>query len=152
MAREGDAPDNNCPPPPRGWVPLKEHLEALRAADDRRYSEVAQEREKALKIKEEADKVAQALARRIQAYKDEQGNELRAQINSERGLYPTKTELAAAIDKLTAIVRPLAEYVVAQQGRREGIGLTTGALVGSLTAFATVVTVIIILVDVVSGG
>src|SRR5687767_6417131 len=38
---------------------------------DRRYAEVATEREKALKIKETADLAALGLAREIQTYKDE---------------------------------------------------------------------------------
>lgn len=53
-------------------VPLRTHLAALRVADekfaaerDRRYSEVAAERAKALQIKDEADKTALSLARQI---------------------------------------------------------------------------------------
>jgi hypothetical protein len=53
-------------------VPLRTHLTALRVADekfaaerDRRYSEVADERAKALQIKDEADKTALSLARQI---------------------------------------------------------------------------------------
>ena len=89
-----------------GWTvdTLKQHFDALRAADerfynerDRRYTEVSVEREKALKIKDEADKAALGLAREIQTYKDEKANELREQIGSERGLYPTKSELTAAV-------------------------------------------------------
>lgn len=53
-------------------VTLREHLSALREADlkfqaerDRRYTEVARERERALLIKETADKAALDLARQI---------------------------------------------------------------------------------------
>lgn len=98
-------------------VPLKEHLEALRAADmrfneerDRRYAEVNIEREKALKIKETADLAALQLAREIQTYKDEKANELREQINSERGLYATNKD-----------IDPIKSYVSSQTGR--GIGM-----------------------------
>jgi len=98
---------------------LQAHYDALRHADerlaaerDRRYAEVAQEREKALKIKETADETARILAREIQDYKDEKANALREQINSERNLYPTKSQLygylvgAAAIGAaIAAIVR-----------------------------------------------
>jgi hypothetical protein len=92
-----------------GWTvdTLKQHFDALRAADerfynerDRRYTEVSVEREKALKIKDEADKAALGLAREIQTYKDEKANELREQIGSERGLYPTKSELTSAVREL----------------------------------------------------
>jgi len=98
-------------------VPLKEHLEALRAADmrfneerDRRYAEVNIEREKALKIKETADLAALGLAREIQNYKDEKANELREQISSERGLYATNKD-----------IEPIKAYVSAQTGR--GLGM-----------------------------
>ncbi len=108
-------------------ISLREHLDALRLADekflnerDRRYAEVNIEKEKALKIKEEADKAALGLAREIQTYKDEKANELREQINSERGLYALKTDVVAAVEKLEAIIKPLAEYVTSQQGSREG--------------------------------
>lgn len=98
-------------------VPLKEHLEALRAADmrfneerDRRYAEVNIEREKALKIKETADLAALQLAREIQTYKDEKANELREQISSERGLYATNKD-----------IEPIKSYVSSQTGR--GLGM-----------------------------
>lgn len=85
------------------------HTEALREGDlrfleerDRRYTEVNIEKEKALKIKETADLAALSLAREIQTYKDEKANELREQINSERGLYATKDDLRAAVEKIEA--------------------------------------------------
>jgi len=83
-------------------VSLKEHLQAITDANDRRYSEVNVEREKALKIKERADEVALGLAREIQTYKDEKANELREQINSERGIYATRNELQAAVREILA--------------------------------------------------
>jgi hypothetical protein len=108
-------------------VPLRQHLEALRAADaataaerDRRYAEVAVEREKALRIKETADLAALELARQIQTYKDQQHNGLLQQIDRERARYPTKDDLSAAVDKMQAQIVPLAEYVAAQQGRSGG--------------------------------
>jgi len=102
---------------PGETVSLKEHLEAIRAADmrfneerDRRYAEVNIEREKALKIKETADLAALQLAREIQTYKDEKANELREQINSERGLYATNKD-----------IDPIKSYVSSQTGR--GLGM-----------------------------
>ncbi len=72
-------------------VTLREHLEALREADQR-----------ALQIKEKADEQALGLARDIQTYKDEKANELRSQIESERGTYATHIELASAVRELKA--------------------------------------------------
>jgi preprotein translocase subunit SecF len=115
---------------PGETVPLKEHLEALRAADmrfeeerDRRYTEVNIEREKALKIKETADLAALQLAREIQTYKDEKANELREQINSERGLYATNKD-----------IDPIKSYVSSQTGRGLGMNALFGVVMTLLMA------------------
>lgn len=131
------------------------HNEALRAAEarlqdmrdnfleerDRRYAEVATEREKALKIKETADLAALGLAREIQTYKDEKANELREQIGSERGNYATKEDLLAAIGKIEVAMQPLSEFRLAQQGKGEGISATAKVLVAVLGAVATLLTI-----------
>lgn len=108
-------------------VSLREHFAALRLADirfseerDRRYKEVAEEREKALKIKETADLAALQLAREIQTYKDEKANELREQISSERGLYVTQSELKSSLAEVQATMKPLLDYVAGRQGARQG--------------------------------
>lgn len=107
------------------------HNEAMREMDrglheerDRRYADVALEREKALRIKEEADKSALLLAREIQTYKDEKANELREQIGSERGLYATKSDLVAVADKIEATIKPLIEHMALTQGRGAGMSST----------------------------
>jgi hypothetical protein len=116
------------------FVTLKEHLEMKIALNDRRYTEVNIEKEKALKIKEEADKVALGLAREIQTYKDESNNRLREQINSERGLYATKLELTAAIEKVEVLVKPLITYVTTQQGRSGGLSQWYGWIIAGIGA------------------
>jgi len=123
---------------PGETVSLREYLEALREADqrldherDRRYTEVNIEREKALKIKEVADLKALDLAREIQIYKDEKANELREQINSERGLYVTKTE-----------IEPIKTYVASQVGRTGGMDATVGRFVQLVTTIAAAVAII----------
>lgn len=113
-----------------GWTidTLAKHHEAIREMQekldqerDRRYAEVATEREKALKIKETADLAALGLAREIQTYKDEKANELREQISSERGNYATKGDLRAAIEKIEETIKPVMAYVAAAQGQRAGV-------------------------------
>lgn len=118
----------------KNGVSLKEHLLALRQADDRRYAEVNIEREKALKIKEMADLAALGLAREIQNYKDEKANQLREQINSERGLYATNKD-----------VEPLKNYISGQTGRAGGIGSTLGGIVSLITSVAAMIGVVILL-------
>jgi hypothetical protein len=73
------------------WT-LDAWIQRTREADDLR--------QRALDIKEVGDRRALELARDIQTYKDEQANELRSQIESERGTYITRAELQAAIDKV----------------------------------------------------
>lgn len=125
----------------RGWSlhAYISHNEALRTAEarfederDRRYTEVNIEKEKALKIKETADLAALQLARDIQIYKDEKANELREQINSERGLYATKGDLISAIEKVEATVQPLVSYIANSQGRDRGISLSWAVLSGAI--------------------
>ena len=108
-----------------GWTldTLQEHNQICDALKrdlteerDRRYSEVNLEREKALKIKEEADKAALGLAREIQLYKDEKANLLREQINSERGSFAMKTDLESAVRELNAKLEPVISFVAAQAG------------------------------------
>ncbi len=100
----------------QGWTlpAYVAHNEALREAAkefdaerDRRYTEVKNAEEKALRIKEQADRDALGLAREIQTYKDEKANQLREQINSERVTYATKSDLQGLSDKVEALLRPL---------------------------------------------
>ena len=91
------------------------HNEALSQERDRRYSEVAAEKDRALRIKEDGDEKALNLARDIQVYKDEKANELRTQIERERGTYATHADLKALSDKLEITLKPILNYV-AQQG------------------------------------
>jgi len=113
-----------------GWTvdTLFFHIRALRTMDDkfeqerdRRITEVGVEREKALKIKETADLAALSLARDIQIYKDEKANELRTQIERERGSYATQIELRAAVERMEVVIKPLGDFVARSQGRASGL-------------------------------
>ena len=132
-----------------GYIPILEHLLAMRQCDialhderDRRYAEVAVEREKALRIKETADLAALQLAREIQTYKDEKANELRSQIERERGTYATQSDLRAATEKVEALIGPLASWASAQQGRSSGMSAGWGFLVGAIGVAAAVVSLL----------
>ena len=134
MPGEGDVADKNSLLKREGTITIQEHWEALEAANekfaaerDRRYSEVNIEREKALKIKEEADKAALGLAREIQSYKDEKANQLREQISNERGSYASKDDLAAALREVTATIQPLSTYVAGMAGQAKQADQQLGA-------------------------
>jgi aminopeptidase N len=131
-------------------VCVLDYMAAMRAADakfeaerDRRYTEVSIEREKALKIKEVADLAALQLAREIQTYKDEKANELREQISSERGNYATREDLSSAMREISAMIRPLAEYVSSQQGRSTGLNAGWGYLLGAASLIGLIITLIV---------
>jgi hypothetical protein len=76
---------------------------------DRRYAELQAERDK-----------AEVIRAANQAYRDEKANELREQISAERGLYVSQTELKSAIAEITATLRPIVDFVSAQQGAKTG--------------------------------
>jgi len=121
-------------------VTLKEHLEKVRELElrfqeerDRRYTEVALEREKALKIKETADLAALQLAREIQTYKDEKANELREQISSERGLYATKDDIGNLVEKVDGLIKPVQNWQAKATGAAVVLALIAGTI-GALVA------------------
>lgn len=141
-------------------VSLKEHLETVRALEhtlaeerDRRYAEVNIEREKALKIKEEADRTALTLARenqnlkdenqkQVQLYRDEKANELREQINKERNLYASKEDLANIMQTLDTKLEPLIRFVNNQSGSDRRSGQILAAAIGVAVIVAALVSVI----------
>jgi hypothetical protein len=104
---------------------------------DRRYKEVNEEREKALKIKDTADRDALSLDRQIRDYKDEKANELREQINRERLLYATKDDVKSVGEKMEAAIKPLSEYVTGQQGRSGGLNQGWVWILGGIAALGT---------------
>jgi hypothetical protein len=129
-----------------------DHLMALRAADDRfyaerdrRYTEVAQEREKALKIKERSNEIALGLARDIQTYKDERDNRLREQITSERGEYVTHVEMRALEDKLVALISPLANSNVERRGGTVALDRLQRTIYGAAAFVSTVLGIVYLL-------
>lgn len=129
-------------------VSLKEYLAAVRAGDraldaerDRRYAEVQ-------KVREDAEREAVRLAREIQAYKDEKANELRAQIESERGIYATKEDLIAAIEKVEAQMKPVLDYMLSQQGRSAGSEFTFGRLVAMVGLSGGILGIVVVLANV----
>jgi hypothetical protein len=106
---------------PELTVSLKEHFETVIAANDRRYAEVNIEREKALKIKEEADRRALELARENQSLRDEKANGILEFVKSERGSYATNKD-----------IEPLKAYIAGQTAR--GVGMNT-LFVGGMALF-----------------
>lgn len=149
---------------PDNWVPLHAHLlavqeererfyaerdrrytelaverEKFEVERDRRYAEVTQEREKALKIKEVADLAALQLAREIQTYKDEKANNLRTQIESERGTYATKNDLSALNKELQATIAPLVDFASRSRGGTD----KWAQIVLGVGLIATIITIIL---------
>ena len=129
------------------------HVEAMRVADekynterDRRYTEVNVEKEKALKIKETADLAALSLARESQVYKDQQADIMREKNIAASGVYATNTDLQLMVDKIEKSLKPLFEFVSAQQGATKGSELTFGKAMALIAAFGTIAGVIAVII------
>lgn len=120
---------------------LDSERERFNQERDRRYSEVNIEREKALKIKEEADKAALGLSRENQIYKDEKANQLREQINSERGSYATKDDLTAAVREMSVTMAPLTAFVSGQRGELTGSTASVNKMMQFLAALVGISTI-----------
>jgi hypothetical protein len=115
---------------------------------DRRYMEVAAEREKALQIKEEADKEALRLAREIQYYKDEKANGLQEQMMSERNLYATKADLYNGVEKVESQIDPLAVFISREQGRQNGTSISVGMVFAIIAAVGTISAVVALILNI----
>ena len=120
-------------------VTIRDYFLALRAADeklhaerDRRYSEVNVEREKALKIKEEADRNALVLAREIQAYRDAQHNDLLRQWQNDRSKF-------VSVDKFDAALEPLGRDLQARGTRGTTLSAGWAYVIAAIGAFVAVV-------------
>lgn len=147
-------------------VPLKEHLATIHELEgkyyderDRRYTEVALEREKALRIKEEADRTALTLARenqnlkdenqkQVQLYKDEKANELREQINRERNLYASKDDLSRILSTIEVRLEPLTTFM----NREAGGQLKTGQMLAAAIGIAVIIGAIIGVITFLAGN
>jgi hypothetical protein len=126
------------------------HNEAMRQAAqqfqderDRRYAEVNIEREKALKIKETADLAALSLARESQVYKDQQADVMREKNLAASGIYATNADLAGVVEKMEKALKPLVEFVNAQQGAAKGNEITWGKIFGSIGVFGVIIGIIV---------
>jgi hypothetical protein len=127
-------------PPNPGWT-LESyiyHNEAMRAAEakfqaerDRRYTEGSAADNIALKIESVARETALGLQRDYQLYRDEQANNLRDQITSERGSYVSKDEF-----------KPVLEYIASQRGRTVGLSSTITYILGGFALLGTLVGII----------
>jgi len=156
-----------------GWVALKDYLAATRAGDlalqaerdlryrqvgderDQRYSEVKAAEEKALKVKETADLKALDLASEIQAYKDEKANDLRSQIERERGTYVTRDDLSSVVREFNATIKPIAEYVASDRGQssqRSETRLNANLVVGVVALLLTAVIIAVAISSARHGG
>jgi len=91
---------------------------------DRRYSEVAEARAEALKIKEGADEQALQLARTAQEYRDQQHNGLLDQLTRERGEYVSVELYNQRHASIEAEIRLLSErvttFIASSLGRSAG--------------------------------
>lgn len=128
-------------------------MEALHRERDLRYQQRHEAQQEAIKnaflaakealaIKDRADRDALELAREIQKYKDEKANNLRDQIGAERGLYATKDDLKAAVEKLEVSIAPVLTQITLQQGKSSGLDKGGAILISAVGLAATVIGII----------
>ncbi len=96
----------------------------------REFDKLREADQRALSIKETADLAALGLAREHQRYRDEQANQLREQINTERLLYVTRPAMEAAVAKIEAELKPVLAFMASQQGRTAGVTALQVTLMG----------------------
>ena len=85
------------------------------------------------------------LARDIQHYRDEQANNLRSQLERERGGYATQSDLRALSDKMEALIKPLAEFVTGARRVDTVKRLDTGQILQALAVAAALIVAIVAL-------
>lgn len=112
-------------PPLQGWTieTYAAHNEAMRqegwrflAEQDRRYTEGAELRAVALKIKETADLAALTLARESQTLDQARLDALRDKTMGDSGIYATNSSVTASINELRVSLQPLVDYVSTHKG------------------------------------
>lgn len=123
------------------------HLSKVAQLNDRRYSEVNVEKEKALKIKETADLTALELARESQVYKDERNDAMREQSLKDNGVYATRDDLAEVVNRFDKTIKPVLDYVSSQKGVVQGSSMTMGKLVAIIGGTGTVIGIIVALAN-----
>jgi vacuolar-type H+-ATPase subunit H len=128
-------------------VTIREHLEAIQEANDRRYAEVALARAEALRIKEVADEKALDLAREIQTYKDEKANELREQISQERGTYITSEVYNERHEELIRRISELEKTDSSYKGKSEGLSTSAKFLLGTITVMTFIIPLIVLVAN-----
>ena len=117
--------------------------QALARETDRRYTEGNELRARALKIKETADRDALELDRASQTYKEARNDALREQNLKETGIYATRDDLAMVVTRIEKTLKPLADFVSAQQGATKGSQITMGKIFASIAATGTIIGIVI---------
>ena len=125
---------------------MREEAKRFDSERDKRYSEVNVEKEKALKIKETADLAALSLARESQVYKDQQADIMREKNIAASGVYATNADLQMMVEKIEKSLKPVFEFVSAQQGASKGNEITFGKTMALIAAVGTIVTIIAVII------
>jgi len=134
----------------RSTVPLREYLAALREADlrfdaerDRRLTEVAQERERAIQIKQEADRTALELARQINDLHLAALNGEQARLLADRERFLSREVFDQEQKTFSAWRDTVNSNLSLGTGRATGISATWGVLVAGIATVAAVVGIVL---------
>lgn len=129
-------------------IPIRDYVDAMLGEVDKRNEQRFQAQEKAMGA-------ALAAADKATAIQESNAEKWRASANEWRGAMsdrdrelPSRREVDAAVTALDGRLRLLEDLAKAAQGRNEGIGLSTGVMVGAITLAATVIGIVVVLANV----
>lgn len=127
----------------------EKHQREIQEANDRRYSEVADQRDTALTIGKTADDKALNLAQELRTLLDSKAEQARDKNLGERGTFATQADLADVLREIKGIISPitatLATLVAAESqhtGSAAGVQMTIGRLFGSIAALGGVIGIV----------
>jgi hypothetical protein len=148
-------------------VPLREHLEAEIAGLKEWTTAELDARDRALKVKQDADAEALKLSRADQTYKDLKANELREQIGEERAEVARERSNFLNVDdyerrhqdlikvsearyaSMTKDIRDLSERLKEMEG---GNIVKSSTITWALGGLGVVVTIIVVLANLITSG
>ena len=117
------------------------HLQDTIASNDRRYTEVNIEREKALSIEKNSTAEALRLAREAQNVKDKQTEQLRDETLGKSGIYATNdgvNKMFKDFEKtITDELTKINNFISGQRGATGARGKMTATTIAAFTAAAT---------------
>lgn len=132
-------------------IPIRDYVDAVNAEKEKALHAALLSQEKAvnaaLMASDKAITKAEANAEKWR----ENANEWRGAMSDRDRELPSRREVEGTVAALEARLRLLEDALKNAQGRTEGINLSAGVIVGAITLTATVLGIVIVLANVLTG-